>query len=108
MWFYLEKELAGNRWKENNLIFPTPIGTSIDPRNLLNDFRRVLERAGLLQMRFHDLRHTSITLILNEIGAPIKRHSVGQGIPDHPQQLIFIEEKRPPNWMKLLPKAWTI
>ena len=23
-------------------------------------------------MRFHDLRHTSITLVLNEIGAPIK------------------------------------
>jgi integrase len=31
-----------------------------------------LDKAGLPMMRFHDLRHTSITLVLNEIGAPIK------------------------------------
>ncbi len=34
-------------------------------------------------MRFHDLRHTSVTLILNDIGAPIKeaQHRAGHASP---------------------------
>jgi integrase len=44
----------------------------MDPHNMLKDFKALLVKAGLPMMRFHDLRHTSITLVLNEIGAPIK------------------------------------
>lgn len=68
----LERERAGDRWKEFGLIFPTPIGTPTDPHNLRKVFKELLEVAGLPEIRFHDLRHTSITLILNELGAPIK------------------------------------
>ncbi|MCL4559004.1 MAG: site-specific integrase [Chloroflexi bacterium] len=64
--------MAGNHWQEMNLIFPSSVGTPIDPRNLLERFKRILQSAGLPPMRFHDLRHTSITLMLNEIGVPIK------------------------------------
>ncbi len=67
-----EKANAGDRWQENDLIFPTVIGTPYDPHNLLKDFKRILQKAGLPVMRFHDLRHTSVTLVLNEIGAPVK------------------------------------
>lgn len=67
-----ERAAAGERWHENNLIFPTVIGTPLDPGNLLKNFKVLLQKAGLPEMRFHDLRHTSITLVLNEIGAPIK------------------------------------
>ena len=59
-------------WNENGLIFLSSVGTPFDPRNLLKDFKIVLERAGLPDMRFHDIRHSSITLLLNEVGAPIK------------------------------------
>lgn len=68
----VEKTLAGERWIENDLIFPTVIGTPLDPHNLLKEFKRLLKKADLPVMRFHDLRHTSITLVLNEIGAPVK------------------------------------
>jgi integrase len=67
-----QKLLAGDRWQENDLIFPTIIGTPKDPHNLLKSFKRLLVKACLPVMRFHDLRHTSITLLLNDVGVPIK------------------------------------
>ena len=75
--------VAGDSWKENDLIFPSSIGTPFDPRNLLKDFKIVLDWAGLRDMRFHDLRHSSITLLLNEVGAPIKeaQHRAGHTRP---------------------------
>ena len=63
--------VAGNGWRDNDLVFPSRIGTPYDPLNLLKDFKIVLTRAGLPNMRIHDLRHSSITLLLNEVGAPI-------------------------------------
>jgi integrase len=39
---------------------------------LLKELKKFLVIAGLPIMRFHDLRHTSITLTLNEVGAPVK------------------------------------
>lgn len=41
----------------------------IEPRNLTRHFYRVRDWAGLAGVRFHDLRHTCITLLLN-LGAP--------------------------------------
>lgn len=79
----LEKAVAGKRWVENDLIFPSSIGTPMDPRNMLEAFKKVLENAGLADMRFHDLRHTSITLILNSLRVPIKeaQHRAGHASP---------------------------
>lgn len=78
-----QKALAGNRWQDNDLIFPTVIRTPKDPHNLLKSFKRLLAKAGLPDMRFHDLRHTSITLLLNEVGVPIKeaQHRAGHASP---------------------------
>jgi integrase len=74
---------VGDTWNDNGLIFPSSIGTPLDPRNLLRDFKIVLERAGLPDMRFHDVRHSSITLLLNEVCAPIKeaQHRAGHTRP---------------------------
>ena len=66
----VQKALAGTQWKENDLIFPTRIGTPEDPGNLRKDFLRVLDQAGLPHIRFHDLRHTSASIQLNR-GVPI-------------------------------------
>ncbi len=65
-----QKILAGHRWTEIDLIFSTKIGTPLDPCNLRKDFRQVLEKAGLPMMRFHDLRHTAASLMLNN-GVPV-------------------------------------
>jgi integrase len=41
------------------------VGTPINPENLVNrSFKPLLERAGLPEIRFHDLRHTCATLLL--------------------------------------------
>ncbi len=61
----LQKAVTGSRWQENNLIFPSTIGTPGDPSNLRVDFRKVLEKAGLPMIRFHDLRHTAASIMLN-------------------------------------------
>ena len=60
----LERQFQGDKWIENDLIFPSTIGTLKDPRNLIKVFKQYLKKAGLPEIRFHDLRHTAATLML--------------------------------------------
>jgi integrase len=68
-----ERRLAGARWQETGFVFTTESGTPIDPRNVNRAFFRICEKAGLPQIRVHDLRHTCASLLcaqrvsLNEI-----------------------------------------
>jgi integrase len=55
---------AGPAWDERGFVFATRTGTPIDPANLLDDFRRILRKAGLPKIRFHDLRHSAASLLL--------------------------------------------
>lgn len=59
------KITAGERWHENDLVFPSSVGTPRDPSNLRIEFNKVLTKAGLQKIRFHDLRHTAASLLLN-------------------------------------------
>lgn len=52
-------------------VFPSPTGGPISPDSVLHRLHRVLKRAGLPQVRFHDLRHTFATLALQN-GVDIK------------------------------------
>ncbi len=54
----------------NDLVFPSTRGTPLMISNLRKDFKRVLKRAGLADLRFHDLRHTAASLMLNH-GIPV-------------------------------------
>jgi len=63
-----EKLQAGQHYQDNDLVFPTQIGTPINPSNLLREFKRLTREAGLPEIRFHDLRHTHATMLL-ESGA---------------------------------------
>jgi integrase len=65
-----QKALAGDRWKENGMIFTTSIGTYTDQTKVSREFKRILQGAGLPDIRFHDLRHTSISFLL-DIGTPV-------------------------------------
>jgi integrase len=60
-----ERVAAGETWMDYGLIFTTSNGTPIHQRNLLRDFKALLKRAGLPPIRFHDLRHTAASLMLN-------------------------------------------
>jgi len=64
-----ERETAGNRWQEFDLIFPSSVGTPQSPSNLLGSFKSILKHSGLPVIRFHDLRHTAASLMFNQ-GVP--------------------------------------
>lgn len=66
----LQMAVAGQRWQDNDLIFPSSVGTPLNPSNLRLDFNRVIKLAGVPKVRFHDLRHTAASLMLNN-GIPV-------------------------------------
>jgi integrase len=57
---------AGSAWSDSGLVFTTPTGWPLDPANLTRRFRSFLNRAGLRRIRFHDLRHSTATLLLEQ------------------------------------------
>jgi integrase len=60
-----ERLAAGVAWRDEDLVFCTPIGAAICGNHLSGrDFPALLRRAGLPRIRFHDLRHTCATLLL--------------------------------------------
>jgi integrase len=61
-----EIEHSGDAYRDQGLVFTTEAGTLINPSNLRQrSFTPLLKRAGLPQIRFHDLRHTCATLLLS-------------------------------------------
>jgi integrase len=62
-----EKAIVGAEWQDQDLVFCSVVGTPMSRHNLHNrSFKPLLERAGLPQIRFHDLRHTCATLLLKK------------------------------------------
>ena len=61
-----KKKVDGSPW-----VFPSPTGGPISPDSVLHMLHRVLKRAGLPRVRFHDLRHTFATLALQS-GVDVK------------------------------------
>lgn len=53
-------------YQDKNIIFSTRTGNFIHPRDVSKRFHRILEKAGLERKRFHDLRHTFASILLNE------------------------------------------
>jgi integrase len=67
----LEAFLKGKENIADDLVFPSPDGTILDPDNLYHRyFQPVLTKAGLRKIRLHDLRHTFGSLLLQN-GATI-------------------------------------
>lgn len=51
-------------WEDYGLVFPFRRGTSMEPDNLRRSWGRVRAAAGRGSMRFHDMRHTCVSLLL--------------------------------------------
>jgi len=53
-------------YQDQGLVFASGIGTPLNRHNLNSrSFKPLLKRAGLPEIRFHDLRHTFATLLLS-------------------------------------------
>lgn len=55
----------GTSWPQNDLVFVSSDGTTLEPRNVLREFQALLAAAGLPRFRFHDLRHSAATIMLS-------------------------------------------
>lgn len=62
---------VGNTWKDLDLVFPSSTGNYFVKTTVYRNFYKILEKAGLPQMRLHDLRHSAATILL-AMGVSIK------------------------------------
>jgi integrase len=75
-----ERADLAEAWKDYGLVFPSETGTPMEPRNLSRHFAGLRARAGLPDVRLHDLRHTVVSVLM-DLGVPphvvqaIARHS---------------------------------
>ena len=65
-----QRRRKGDAWQEHGMMFPSTTGTPVNPSNLRRAFRELLKKSGLPKIRFHDLRHTAASLMLNN-GIPV-------------------------------------
>lgn len=62
-----ERLRMGAAWEDNDLVFANQAGRPIAAGNLLKrSFEPLLAKAGLPRIRFHDLRHTAATLLMEQ------------------------------------------
>ncbi|MFI9062642.1 tyrosine-type recombinase/integrase [Streptomyces sp. NPDC053429] len=61
-----ERKAAAEGWQDSGLVFTTLAGGPVDPANLTRRFRALLAQGGLRRIRFHDLRHSTATLLLEQ------------------------------------------
>ena len=66
---FAERSGAWPDWEDHGLVFPSRRGTPMEPDNLRRSWGEIRERAGLGATRLHDLRHTCVTLLLDQ-GTP--------------------------------------
>ncbi|WP_309110197.1 tyrosine-type recombinase/integrase [Saccharothrix sp.] len=89
---------AADAWEDSGLVFTTPQGGPIDPTYLRASWYPLRKRAGLDGVRFHDLRHSCVTLLLR-LGVPphIVRDIVGHSAIDVTMTIyasVSLEDKR--------------
>ncbi len=54
----------GQAWSELDIVFPSQLGTHLNPRNLSRVFERHVKDAGVTKMGIHGLRHTRASLLI--------------------------------------------
>ena len=60
------KERLGSNYHSNDYIFKNPNGIPYRPDSLTRSFKRALARHGLPQMRYHDLRHSTASILVDK------------------------------------------
>jgi integrase len=70
------RRAVGSKWQDNDLVFPSRVGTPADASHVRRSFRRVVEAAGLDPRDWtpRELRHSFVSL-LSDAGVPIEQIS---------------------------------
>jgi integrase len=73
---YQIRQAAGSRWYDNDLVFPSQVGTPADASHVRRSFRKVAEAAGLDPNDWTpcELRHSFVSL-LSDADVPIEQIS---------------------------------
>ena len=61
-----DRERYGAAYIAQDLVFATHQGRPLIHRNVFREFKRLLKKAALPPIRFHDMRHTNATLMLGQ------------------------------------------
>jgi len=62
----LDRREAGEGWRDLGLVFTRPMGGPLDPAYVHRNHQILCEIAGVRKIRFHDLRHSAATLLLEQ------------------------------------------
>lgn len=67
-WQEWQKQFLGDKYQDNDLVLASPWGRVVETSNFSSKtFKTMLERAGIPKsVKFHDLRHTHATLLLQQ------------------------------------------
>lgn len=61
-----DKKAAGSLYHDKGLLFADEYGNFLRPWKVLKEFQGILTALGLEKKRFHDLRHTFVSLLVKE------------------------------------------
>ena len=62
-----EATYLGDSWQDDKgLVFPSEVGTPLNPRNLERIWYSLQDKAGVTRIRFHDLRHLHASIAIKE------------------------------------------
>jgi len=61
-----KEEMIKYNYRNADLVFTTRSGKPVEPRTFREYFATIVKKAGLPRIRFHDLRHTHATLLLQQ------------------------------------------
>lgn len=59
------QRLFGKAYQKNDYVFKWPDGRTFAPDYVTHHFSKMLERYGMPHIRFHELRHSCASLLLN-------------------------------------------
>lgn len=65
------KKNAKGLYQDNNLVCPTSLGTPMNPSNLRRSLYRIIKKADITRVTYHELRHSHASLMVKS-GAEIK------------------------------------